>query len=150
MLIEGPALSGFRPRYIRDRAMVKSSAFVVILLAVVTCAASAGSPLLRIEQLRVVTSLEGPQPSVLLKFDLLNDSPSRLTDVVIRVSFVEGNLDEIDEIPAKVVGGPLTIRVKETLPAGYVLSYEMRFRNLAPDCECSPRVEILSARSLPD
>jgi hypothetical protein len=106
--------------------------------------------LLRIEQLRVVTLLEGPQPSVVLKFDVLNDSPSRLTDVVIRVSFVESNQDEIDEIPAKVVGGPVTIRVREALPAGYVLSYEMRFRDLTPGCDCSPRVEILSARSLPD
>jgi hypothetical protein len=131
--------------------MIRSSAFIVILVAMVTCAASAGRPLLRIEQLRVVTSPEeAPQPSLVLKFDVLNDSPSRLTDVVIRVSFVEGNLDEIDEIPAKVVGGPVTIRVRETLPAGYVLSYEMLFRNLTPDCECSPRVEILSARSLPD
>jgi hypothetical protein len=129
--------------------MVKSSAFVAILFAVVTGAASAGSPLLRIEQLRVITSPDGaPQPSVVLKFDVLNDSPSRLTDVVIRVSFVEGNLDEIDEIPAKVVRGPVTIRVRETLPAGYVLSYEMLFRNLSPECECSPRVDILSARSV--
>jgi hypothetical protein len=150
MLIGGPALSGFR-RVISRQAIVKSSAFVAILFAVVTCAASAGGPLLRIEQLRVITLPEGaPQPSVVLKFDVLNDSPSRLTDVVIRVSFVESNLDEIDEIPAKVVGGPVTIRVRETLPTGYVLSYEMRFRDLTPDCDCSPRVEILSARSLPD
>jgi hypothetical protein len=129
--------------------MVKSSAFVAILFAVVTGAASAGSPLLRIEQLRVITSPDGaPQPSVVLKFDVLNDSPSRLTDVVIRVSFVESDLDEIDETPARVVAGPVTIRVRETLPAGYVLSYEMLFRNLSPECECSPRVDILSARSV--
>jgi hypothetical protein len=79
---------------------------------------------------------------------VLNDSPSRLTDVVIRVSFVESDLDEIDETPARVVAGPVTIRVRETLPAGYVLSYEMLFRNLSPECECSPRVDILSARSV--
>jgi hypothetical protein len=66
------------------------------------------------------------------------------------VSFVESDLNEIDEIPAKVVGGPVAIRVRETVPAGYVLSYEMLFRNLLPECDCSPRVENLSARSLPD
>jgi hypothetical protein len=126
--------------------MVRLSVGVAILLAAVTCAASAGGPLLRIEQLRVVTSPEEAlQPFVVLKFDVLNDSPSNLTDVVIRVSFVE---NEIDDLPAKVVAGPVTIRVRETLPAGYALSYEMSFRNLLPECECSPRVEILSARSL--
>jgi hypothetical protein len=150
MLIEGPARSADFVALYLDRAMVKSSACVAILFAIVTGAASAASPLLRIEQLRVVTSLEGPQPSVVLKFDVLNDSPSRLTDVVIRVSFVESDLDEIDEIPAKVVAGPVTIRFRETLEAGYVLSYEMLFRNFSPECECSPRVEILSARSLPE
>jgi hypothetical protein len=123
----------------------------MILFAAATCAAFAGGPLLRIEQLRVVTSPEkAPQPSVVLKFDVLNDSPSSLTDVIIRVSFVEHDLDEIDDISAKVVAGPVTIRVRETLPAGYTLSYEMSFRNLLPECECSPRVEILSARPLAD
>jgi hypothetical protein len=150
MLIEVPRSADFVALYLH-RAMVKSSAFVVILLAVVICAASACGPLLRIKQLRVVTSPEeAPQPSVVLKFDVLNDSPSSLTDVVIRVSFVESGPDEIDEIPAKVVAGPVTIRVREALPAGYVLGYEMLFRNLVPECDCSPRVEILSARSLPD
>src|SRR5262245_5579464 len=101
--------------------MVRSSVCVVILFALVTGAASAGGPLLRIEHLRVVrTPEEAPQPSVVLKFDVLNDSRSRLTDVVIRVSFVEGGPDGIDEIPAKMGAGLVTIRVREALPAGYV------------------------------
>jgi hypothetical protein len=51
----------------------------------------------------------------------------------MRVSFLE---ELPDDVPAtlRVVVGPVTVRVGETLQAGYVLSYEMVFRNLSPDC----------------
>ena len=81
---------------------------------------------------------------------MLNDTSLRLTDVVMRVSFLEKRADDIDATPARVVVGPVTVRVGEALRAGYVLSYEMLFRNLSSDCDCAPRVEIVSARLLPD
>jgi hypothetical protein len=65
---------------------------------------------------------------VLLKFDVLNETRSRLADVVMRVSFIERDTHEIDASPARVLVGPFTIRVHETLPAGYVLSYELLFQ----------------------
>jgi hypothetical protein len=108
-------------------------------------------PSLKVEKLRLDPSpKEAPQPSALLKFDVLNDTRSRLADVVMRVSFVERDTHEIEASPARVLVGPFTIRVHETLPAGYVLSYELLFRNLSPECDCSPRVEILSAHVLSD
>ena len=108
-------------------------------------------PLVQIENLRLETApAKVPQPSALLKFDVLNDTSPPLTDVVMRVSFLEKRANEDADTPARVVVGPVTIRVGETLGAGYVLSYEMLFRNLSSDCDCAPRVEILSARLVPD
>lgn len=108
-------------------------------------------PLLQIENLRLESAPpKAPQPSVLLKFDILNDTSLRLTDVVMRVSFLKKRADDVDATPRRVIVGPVTVRVGETVRAGYVLSYEMLFRNLSPDCDCAPRVEILSARQLPD
>lgn len=141
---------------------------LAVVMAVVVSAESAGGvdrrvastpdqtgttdrPSLRVEKLRLGPSpKEAPQPSALLKFDVLNDTRSRLADVVMRVSFVENDQDEGDASPARVIVGPFTIRVPETLPAGYVLSYELLFRNLSLECDCSPRVAILSAHVLPD
>ena len=108
-------------------------------------------PLVQVENLRLETApAKVPQPSALLKFDVLNDSSLPLTDVVMRVSFLEKRANEDANTPARVVVGPVTVRVGEALRAGYVLSYEMLFRNLSSDCDCAPRVEILSARLLPD
>lgn len=108
-------------------------------------------PLLQIENLRLESaSPKAPQPAALLKFDMLNDTSLPLTDVVMRVSFLEKRAGDIETVPARVVVGPVTVRVGETLRAGYVLSYEILFRNLSSDCACAPRVEILSARLLPD
>jgi hypothetical protein len=107
--------------------------------------------LLQIENVSLeAASTRAPQPSTILKFDVFNDTPSRLTDVVMNVSFVEKQLPERFTTPARVLVGPVTIRVAEILQAGYTLRYEMLFRNLSSDCDCSPSVEILSARLLPD
>ena len=108
-------------------------------------------PLLQIENLRLESApAKAPQPSVLLKFDVLNDTSLPLTDLVMRVSFLEKPADETGTATSRVLVGPVTVRVGETLAAGYVISYEMLFRNLSFDCDCAPRVEILSARQLPD
>jgi hypothetical protein len=85
-----------------------------------------------------------------LKFDVFNDTSLRLTDVVMRVSFLEKQAPDIADVPARVLVGPVTVRVTAVLQAESVLSYEMLFRNLSSDCDCSPSVEILSARLLPD
>ena len=160
--------------HVRD--MVKSSSFAVILIIGLAhgssvSAAQCGSATLdrlaprRDTRTMVVAPLREPsllvhnlrlaaapanehRPSALLKFDVLNHTALWPTDVVMRVSFVERRLDESDIEPARVIVGPVTVEVDETLQAGYTLSYEMLFRNLSPDCDCSPRVEIISARLL--
>ena len=121
------------------------------LPTVVVVTPFAKQSLVQIENLRLETApAKVPQPSALLKFDVLNDTSLPLTDVVMRVSFLERRANEEGGTPARVVVGPVTVRVGETLRAGYMLSYEMLFRNLSSDCDCAPRVEILSARLLPD
>jgi hypothetical protein len=108
-------------------------------------------PLLQIENLRLDNPPpKVPQPAALLKFDVFNDTSLRLTDVVLRVSFLEEQAPDTAGVPARVLVGPVTVRVKTELQAESVLSYEMLFRNLSADCNCSPSVEILSARLLPD
>ena len=108
-------------------------------------------PRLQIENVRFVRApAEAPQPSVVLKFDVFNDTTQRLTDVVMRVSFVEKRQDNVDTASPRVIVGPVTIRVGEILRAGYILSYEMLFRNLSRKCNCAPRIEILSARLTAD
>ena len=108
-------------------------------------------PLLQIENLRLEAAPpKAPQPSAILKFDLVNDTWVQVTDLVMSISFVETRLPDTSTTPPRVLVGPVTIRVGEILNAGYALQYEMLFRNLSSDCECSPNVAILSARLLPD
>jgi hypothetical protein len=93
---------------------------------------------------------EASQPSAILKFDVFNDASVPLADVVMRISFLKKRLPGASETPDRVVVGPVTIRLGQTLQAGFAVSYQMLFRNLSSDCGCSPRVEILSARVLVD
>ncbi len=108
-------------------------------------------PLLQIENLLLDNPpSEVAQPAALLKFDVLNETSLRLTDILVRVSFLEDQGLDAAGVPARVLVGPVTVRVKAVLQAQSVVSYEMLFRNLSSDCDCSPSVVILSARVLPD
>jgi hypothetical protein len=108
-------------------------------------------PLLQIENLRLDSPLpDVPQPATLLTFDLLNDTSLPMTDVVLRVSFLEEQPPNAAGVPERVLVGPFTLQMKATLHAESVLSYEMLFRNFSPDCGCFPSVEVLSVRLLPD
>jgi hypothetical protein len=108
-------------------------------------------PLLQIKNLRLDSSPpDVAQPAALLKFELLNDTSLRLTDILVRVSFVDDHGLDAAEVPARVIVGPVTVLVKAVLQAESVVGYEMLFRNLSSDCDCSPSVVILSARSLPE
>lgn len=110
-----------------------------------------GKAWLSVENLRLETApAKLPEPSSLLKFDMLNESVLPLSDVVVRVSFSEEQAEDAEATPRRVVVGPVTVRVHETIEAGYALSFEMLFRNLSSECGCTPRVEILSARLLFD
>jgi hypothetical protein len=84
--------------------------------------------LLQVENLRLDSAPpEAPQPSAILKFDLLNDASVRLTDVVMKISFLQKRQLSAPDMPARVMVGPVTVRVREILQAGFALSYEPRW-----------------------
>jgi hypothetical protein len=86
-------------------------------------------------------------PASLLVFDLCNEGPRPLTDVVVRIVITEKR--DLVEGTRPLVE-PLTIRGKVVLQQGYALNYGLLFRNLPSECACEPQVKVVSARSLPD
>jgi hypothetical protein len=112
---------------------------------------SDSKPLCHVENVRLEPApLTKGSPSAILKFDVVNDTDTRLTDFSMRVSFVEKPLSDDAESPPRILVGPVTFTAREVLDGGYILSYEMLFRNLSPECECQPSVQLLSTRQLTD
>jgi hypothetical protein len=91
---------------------------------------------------------EAPKPSAVLKFDILNDSELRVTDIVIQVAMHEEPRVDHAARSRRVVVAPFTIRGDLTLEAGHTVNYEMLLRNLSSDCGCVANVVVLSARVL--
>ena len=91
---------------------------------------------------------DAPKPSTLLKFDLLNQSLERITDVVLQVVVTEKPRLADDAATRRTVVGPFTIQGQVTLEAGYTINYVVLLRNLSLDCDCLPEVSVLSARSI--
>lgn len=108
------------------------------------------SPVLRIGHVRLEPPAEESlQPSMVLKFDVLNEGLSSVTDVVIEIAIREKTLVDGDANRSRPIVGPFTISGQATIHAGYTVAYEMLLRNLTPACQCTPDVRVISARSLP-
>jgi hypothetical protein len=109
-------------------------------------------PILRISNIRLdAPSADAPKPSSLLKFDMLNDSDFRVTDVRIEIAIVEKLQERFitdGTSQPHVIVGPFTIRGHATIEAGYTVSYEMLLRNLSTDCGCRAEVRVVSAREV--
>jgi hypothetical protein len=100
---------------------------------------------LKVRNLRLdEPAVEVSRPAVILKFDLLNDSPSRVTDVLIEIAIVE-KLSR-NPGPRRLVAGPITMRGYATIEPGYTVEYKVLLRNLSSDCACEPQVSVVSAR----
>lgn len=91
----------------------------------------------------------GPLQSAVLKFELVNESVNRLTDVVLQLSVVEKQQAAGGLPRPRVLVAPFTIRGAVVLESGYRIDYEVLLRNLSADCACVATVEAMSARSLP-
>jgi hypothetical protein len=87
-----------------------------------------------------------PKPSVVLKFDLVNDGVKTVGDVVLEVAILEKSATDA-AAASRVVAGPFTIRGDIDLQAGYTLNYEMLLRNLPSDCDCVADVAIVAGRA---
>jgi hypothetical protein len=107
-------------------------------------------PTLRIMNVRLeAPPADAPTPSAVLKFDMLNDGGSKVTDIVIQISMLERPRDEHALGSRRFVVNPFMIRGSVTLEAGYTMNYEMLLRNLSADCACVPNVVVISARPVP-
>jgi hypothetical protein len=84
------------------------------------------------------------KPSVVLKFDLVNDGLATVRDVILEVAIRQKSSTDAD-VAAQVVAGPFVIRANVDLQAGYTLNYEMLLRNLPSDCNCVADVAIVTA-----
>jgi hypothetical protein len=107
-------------------------------------------PTLRIMNVRIeAPPADAPTPSAVLKFDMLNDGGSKVTDIVIQISMLERSRGEHALGSRRFVVSPFMIRGSVTLEAGYTMNYEMLLRNLSADCACVPNVVVMSARAVP-
>lgn len=101
---------------------------------------------LRIDNVRIERpSHESPtSPSSVLKFEMFNESSGTLRDPVVRISLVQKRQAAQPSVLPRVLAGPYTIRTNVILDAGYSISYQMVFHNLASDCSCVPDIAVLS------
>jgi hypothetical protein len=104
-------------------------------------------PTLRIMNVRLeAPPADAPTPSAVLKFDMLNDGGSKVTDIVIQIAMLERPRGEHEPSSRRFVVNPFMIRGSVTLEAGYTMNYEMLLRNLSANCACVPNVVVISAR----
>ena len=100
---------------------------------------------LKVQRVRLEATLPPiPTPSVVLKFDLVNDGLVTVSGVILEVAIRERLSTDADP---HVVAGPFTIRGDVDLQAGYTLNYEMLLRNLPSDCDCVADVAIVERRA---
>jgi hypothetical protein len=106
---------------------------------------------LRIENVRLEAA-PGTEtvPSAVLKFDVINASPKRQTDLLLEISITEKPALDPVLTPRRVLVRPFKIRGNFVLEAGYTINYELRLRHLSTDCDCVATVDVLSVRALPD
>ena len=105
---------------------------------------------LRVENVRLETApaIE-PEPATLVKFDLVNVSPQRVTDLVLEISVTKKPARD-PLTPRQTLVQPFQIRSDVILESGYTISYEMQLRHFSSDCNRVANVEVRSVRSLPD
>jgi hypothetical protein len=83
------------------------------------------------------------RPSARLAFEMSNDGPERVEDVVFLVTIRAQAASPTEN--GDVIGGPYMIRARVRLEPGSIADYQLRLSNLAADCSCMPEVRVLSA-----
>jgi hypothetical protein len=98
-------------------------------------------------RLEASTPIEG-SPSVVLKFDLHNEGWTSVTDIVLSVSLRKDDHGTPLEPSARVQ--PFTIKIGNTLLAGYSFDYEIRLRNVSVETANAPEIQVVDVRQLED
>lgn len=86
------------------------------------------------------------EPASMLRFSLENDGIVQMRDVVLTIAVFEKQTQPT--ATPKVIVRPFQLRTPATVEPGYFVEYEMLLRNLSTDCNCVPRVEVVSARAV--
>jgi len=89
-------------------------------------------------------------PSAVLKFDVVNASPKRQTDLLLEISVAEKPAVDPAPTPHRVLVQPFKIRGNFVLESGYTINYQMILRHFSTGCDCVATVDVLSVRALPD
>jgi hypothetical protein len=106
---------------------------------------------LRVDNVRLEAApVTDAVPSAILKFDVVNASPKRQTDLLLEISITEAPAPDPVLAPGRVLVHPFKIRGNFVVEAGYTINYQMLLRNLSADCDCVAHVVVLSVRALPD
>jgi hypothetical protein len=87
------------------------------------------------------------RPTVRLKFEMHNEGPAAVSDLVLTASLVTRQPEADGSRP--VVAGPFIIHMKSALAHGYSFEYEVRLRNVSIECNCVPTIVTLSAQTSP-
>jgi hypothetical protein len=109
----------------------------------------ASPPGIKIKKVRLEPPEEGDaSTTAVLRFDAVNDSADRLTDLVLEISIVSKGSTS-DPATSPVISRPFTVEEKRIIEPGYSLQYEIVLKNVSSDCDCRTSVQVRSARSLP-
>jgi hypothetical protein len=103
---------------------------------------------LRVRNVKLVAADPiGDVPSLNVKFEVRNEGTAPLTEIIVEVRVVDQvSAESTGRDQPATIAGPFTIRGRAILDPGFSMNYEMRLRNLTPDCGCRANVSVSSAR----
>ena len=106
---------------------------------------------LRVERVRLEAAA-GPdaEPAAALKFDLVNTTQQRLTEVVVEISIADKPLPEPAPATTRMLVRPFRLQGDVVLEPGYSVGFNVLLRRLSADCECAASVRVVSFRFLLD
>jgi hypothetical protein len=106
---------------------------------------------IQVENVRLEAAPAEQAPaSAVLKFEVLNVSSQRLTDVLLEISVTEKPKSDYGRARARALVRPFVISGNVVLESGYTINYELLLRNLSSNCSCVANVTVRSVRALPD
>jgi hypothetical protein len=83
-----------------------------------------------------------PHPSVLLKFEVVNNGGEPLTDPLIRILVTEKVAPDVGIAP-RVLVQPFVVTGTPMIAPGYSVDYQMLMQNLTVDCGCVAHVTVM-------
>jgi hypothetical protein len=88
------------------------------------------------------------EPATTLKFDLLNTTQQRLTEITVEISVTEKPSQEPGRTPSRMLVRPFKLQGDVILEPGHSVGFEVLLRRLSADCECAAHVRVVSVRFL--